>query len=388
MTDTDLYLRHVAGEVVATQQIRDVSGGMLPVYYRRREEGELLVSSSVVSLIHDSGEFQRNPDFSPPEWFEMARSRNVRFRDAPLRWLSSGLTYSTPDPKWYASWQTADRRVFKLHPHEKVTEEGATIQFEPSPSIENTEELARGTANAMSDGIRRIEREYPDAQHVVLTGGRDSMLIHLVPKRDPNNWHVFSGAPNHTLVQEWVETNGIHVNDFHVDSKKNKESLDIIREKVIGGDLFSDQRHIRWVPKLKKISKRYDYKTFFWIGTEGDTFLSYNDEYQGGTSQQFWRMQHSRAPSWQGNCHQTYFNVIGAPFLSVYHLPEVREFVEGFSVGVLGRGEDARGRVASILSEKEIVWPSINPGPPPYKYEKDVKSKEMYYEHVRKYTQI
>lgn len=386
MRNVDLHLKYDAGQIVETDRIIDATGGMNPVYYMQSGDA-LQVSSSAASLIRASDGFRRNEDFCPPEWFEMSRGRMAQFLDAPLRWLSGGLEYSTPDPRWYASWQTVDRRVFKLRPHEVVTPKSSHVEFDPDPVIDSKSALATEAARSMAEGIRWIEKKYPDAQHVVLTGGKDSLLIHLVPKENRGNWHVFSGQPNYPVVVEWLESNDLNVGDVYEDDSVNRESVDALRRKIVASDLYSDPRHIRWLPKLKKVVSSYEEKVLLWTGTEGDTFFSYHSDYQSGPAQKFWRLQQFRAPSWQGNFHQTAFNFTGAPVLSVYHTPQMIEMINGYDPKVISKGDDIRGDIGIELAG-DVVWPSSNPSPDAYYYEEGLNSHSIYHSYLRNDSSI
>ncbi|MYL66711.1 hypothetical protein [Halorubrum distributum] len=380
LNSLEFHLDYPAGKVLEVDQLEDVTGGMNPVYYRRTGD-TLRVCSSVARLIQDSGEFYRNPDFNPPEWFQQTVPGSVSPLHNPITWIQNRFKES--NPSWYANWQTVDKRIYKLRPHESVTADSSTINFSPNPAISSKAELAERVAGALTAFINRIESEYPDVQHVIFTGGKDSQIIHLVPKLDESNWHVFSAEPNYGIVMDWLESNDIKFCDSHTADTDNHETLDMLRAKIKASDLYSDPHHLRWLPVLNKIADRYESRVFFWSGTEGDTYLSYHPDYQGETREVFWRQQFSRAPSWQGNTHQVTFNFTGAPQISPYHSPEMWDVLRDYDPKLISTDDDVRPRIGDILSDG-VSWPDRNPGPPTLEYETGINSHALYFEQVRK----
>lgn len=382
MKDIDVYLKYPARRIVKSQELVDVTGGIIPVYYMR-DGDSLLVSSSAAELIRASDGVQRNVDFHPPEWFSTSRSDDIELRGkrifGDIRLAT--IKESPPDPSWYASWQTADRRVFKLRPHETVSMEHSRIEFDPTSGIRSKVKLAERVAEGLTASVQWIETKYPDAQHVVLTGGMDSMLIHLVPKKNNKNWHVFSGDPNYEIVLDWLATNDLQVGDVYRGDSINRETMDELRRKIAASDLYSDPRHIRWLPHLKQIANSYDERVIIWTGTEGGAFFAFHPVYHQGPAQRFWRLQQSRAPSWQGNYHQTAFNFTGAPVLSIYHTPHMVELMSAYDPEVISRGDDIRPMIGRELAGA-IEWPTSNPGPEPYSYEKGLQSHAIYYNYL------
>lgn len=384
LTDLDLHLDYPSGEIIEVDEITDITGGINPVYYTR-VDNTLRVCSSAAELIRDAGTFHRNPDFNPPNWLQQSRLSGVNPLREPFTWLRSKI--KAPDPSWYASWQTADKRIFKLRPHESITPESAVIEFEVEPTISSKQELAERVAGALTTFIHRIESEYPDTQHVVFTGGKDSQLIHLVPKLGESNWHVFSAEPNHGIVMDWLESNSIPFGDSYTADSENHETLEVLRKKIRASDLYSDPRHLRWLPILDDITNRYESPVFFWSGTEGDTYLSYHSGYQGGTREQFWRQQFSRAPSWQGNSHQVTLNFTGSPQISPYHSPEMWNVFQEYDPKLISPGDDVRQYIGDILSDG-VTWPDRNPGPSAVNYEKGIDTHSLYFEQLIKSSEL
>lgn len=70
--------------------------------------------------------------------------------------------------------------------------------------LRDHDEFAQRTAEHLIRFVNRVEEASPDHEHVIVTGGKDSYLISLVPKRT-DNWHVLSFDPNYPLVTEFAE---------------------------------------------------------------------------------------------------------------------------------------------------------------------------------------
>jgi hypothetical protein len=87
------------------------------------------------------------------------------------------------------------------------------------------------------------------------------------------------------------------------------------------------------------------------------------------TKEKFFNTHLNTFPGWQGNIQQTYSNYIGCPFLSPYYLKDMWfELFAHLDPLTVPCGQDLRPRLGEILSNRDITWPTQNPGPLPYKY--------------------
>lgn len=392
ITTHELYLETEAGEVVETKEVEDVNAGMYPCYYRQFED-RLQVSNSVVALIKEIGNLDLNENFNPPNYLEehpipQLYRKHVMSRFSHIRGttrLLSILGKLEPDA-WYESWETIDNRIKKLKAFETVYQNGESeINFEPDFSL-TKEELISKTARNLKEYIHEMEERYPEHEHVILMGGKDSQLIGLVPKKNPENWSVFSSEPNYPLVKEFIEKNNLTINRLFHHDNENDKSLSFLKKKIKASDLYSDPTHMRWPDQLKKISEEFDGKCIFYSGTEADTFYTYFKDFHKDGKDYFKNHFH-RAASWQATHHQLAKNISGCPQISPYHSQQMWENVyRHYDPNIIEKGDDLRPRIAEELRDGSIWFPNRNPGPDGIDYQnlEDIDTKSIYLNEIEK----
>lgn len=405
ITSFELYLKYPPQQVVETRCIEDVGCGMYPCYFLRKKD-KLKVSTSVVSLILDSGKFKINSKFKPPDFMaekiqkyagsnNFEKMLNVFFLAIVKRkpWilkiaLKKYLNFFLPNIsginswKWntyYATWKTIDRRINKLRPFEQVTLTRNNITFKPDFKVNSKNELINKSIYYLKKFVNKIEKDFPSYNHIVMTGGKDSQIILLIPKLNNDRWHIFSAEPNYQLVKQWIEVNRIKINNNFIHNNLNEESHEDFKGKILCGDLYSDPRHIRWMPTLKKIANKFDNKCIFWIGTAADAIYKYYSPFHAYGKRNFFKVHRIRVASWQGNYHQIFKNFVGSPLLSPYHSEEIwRELYQHLDPSIIRKNTDLRVEIGEKLFGSSIKWLDKNPGPGPYKYNYDFKLYDTY----------
>lgn len=397
LTSFDLYTKYPLGGVLKADTLIDNCCGMNPCYYIEGEYG-LKVSTSVMSLIVDSQSFELNPDFRPPKFFLHPWQRNtVVFSRAILDLIEKKLhntsflkskalakvkSMVSPEIKtilWsphqpsYISNKTIDSRIRKIRAFESVGTLANSFNPALDGSIKDLDVYIDKSVHYLCKSINDIEKQYPDKQHIILMGGKDSQLISLIPKLNDENWHVFSAEPNYPLIRDWLSTNDIKVNKLFFHDGGNEETIDEFKNKIICGDLYTSPIHIRYAPALKKIAKEFNNECIFWLGSMPRRSSLYDGVHaQNGHSKkrkEFFNSHFNSFPAWQGNIQQTYSNYIGCPFLCPYYLNDIwSELYVHIDPGMIEKGIDLRPRLGEALAGREIVWPEGNPGPTPYKY--------------------
>lgn len=374
-----MYTSLCNDDVLFTREFVDESAGMYPCYYYRADAG-LYVSTSVVRLIHHKGTFILNRNFKPGPW----KLREPKPLAASLfrgRFLHRFTRKKQPVCDWYNTHETIDGEVCKVRPFERVTFGDSTIMPQPQGACISDAEFVEKTALYVQKFINDIETEYPEHNHIVLTGGKDSQLILLADKRNAARWNVFSSEPNAPLVKQWISDNGISINRIYEHDGRNEETGADLSEKIAAGDLFSNPRHMRWLPTLKRIGAELVGGCFFWVGTLGDTLMAFHKSYHRGSLNDFFDMQCTRGAAWQGNAHQVHKNFTGCACLSPYHSKEIWDNVFfKYDYAGMREGTDFRGRIGEALAGRTMSWPDSNPSPPLYMYEKDV---DLYRHYVR-----
>jgi hypothetical protein len=396
MNTLDLYLDTPPGTVVKTSEISDVACGMYPCYYRQADS-EVWVSTSAATLAGELGTLHRDRAFTIPDYihkladaqrcstdsvlssdlFNSARSIiRSHLPDDAVETLTRLNILSSDAAPWYEPWNTIDNRIRRLRPFETVTPASSDRAFDLTYSLCDRDELAHRTAEHLTRFINRIEEEYPDYEHVVLTGGKDSQLISLVPKRT-DNWHLFSADPNYPLVKRFVKRNDIDINTVFRSDNTNKERLADLRRKLVCSDLMSDPTHIRWQVELQRVVEELGGDCILWLGTEAEAFNTYHPDFH--EADDYFQKHFTRPASWQANFHQTTANFAGVPVLSPYHSEAIwKELYRHYDPNLATADMDIRPQIGAILHDDDVWWPDSNPGPDTYTYDLDVDASELF----------
>lgn len=374
-----MYTSLCAEDVVRADVCVDESAGIYPCYYYK-QDGDLCLSTSVVSLIKQKGRLNLNREFRPERW--RLRERCGQHGPALLDRLLGGFTgRNRPVCDWYNTHTTIDTEIFKVRPFETVTCNSNTVAAVPRGDFVSDSVFIEQTSWYMNKFINDIEHKFPDYSHVVLTGGKDSQMILLAHKVNNARWNVFSSEPNASIVKQWISDNSIVVNRIYEHDGRNEETPADLSSKIAAGDLFSNPRHLRWLPTLKRLGAALGGKCFFWAGTMGDALMAFHKSFHQRSLEAFYAKIFSRCITWQGNAHQVHKNFTGFPCLSPYHSREIWENVFfRYDYASLREGTDFRGRIGEMLAGRTISWPDANPSPPLYIYEKDV---DLYRHYVR-----
>lgn len=389
ITSLDLYLDWPAATVHNVAELRDVGAGVYPCYYMRADGG-LKVATSAAALAAASGRFEPDRQFDPPDYLALARPKSVRRVPSKVLELL-GLRERRSWLPFHVSERSPDARVRKLRPFERVSPSGERVFFRPDRSLSEADALVRRSAELMTRFVQGIERRFPEHVHVIMTGGKDSQLIWLVPKLAPDRWHVFSSYPNDRIVSEWLERNdrmpagGILRHD-----NQNDETRADTERKVACSDLYSDPRHIRWLPFMRSIAEEHGGRCIFWGGTMSSPahiYKGHGVEDFSDDPDRMWRSHFERTASWQGNYHQTFFNFVGCPYLSPYHSPEIwSELFVHLDPRAIGWGSDLRDALGQALAGRPVWWSEENPGPEPYSYTFYLNGRTAYRRYVQRLT--
>ncbi|MGH9493389.1 MAG: toprim domain-containing protein [Candidatus Sulfotelmatobacter sp.] len=246
-----------------------------------------------------------------------------------------------------------------------------------------------GPEQLMTRFVQGIERRFPEHEHVVMTGGKDSQLIWLVPKLAPDRWHVFSSYPNDRVVSEWLERNDLMpAGGILRHDNQNDETRADTERKVACSDLYSDPRHIKWLPFMRTIAEEHGGRCIFWGGTMSSPahiYKGHEVEDFSDDPDRMWRSHFERTASWQGNYHQTFFNFVGRPYLSPYHSPEIwNELFVHLDPRAIRWGGDLRDALGQELAGRPVWWTEENPGPEPYSYTFFLNGRTAYRRYVRR----
>jgi len=397
LTSFDAYTKYPLGQVLEADTLDDVCCGMNPCYYML-DGGRLKVSSSVVSLILDSGRFELNPDFKPPRfvmhpWQRSAldfarttidaiekklRSTSILQSQAVRKIKSMAPTdvktfLWNPHYSAHVSCDSIDSRIRKVKPFESVSADKSVTLLKLDYTVTNLDEYLSMSAQLMRKTINDIEAAFPQKKHIILMGGKDSQLISLIPKLNDSNWYIFSADPNYAITKSWLEQNHIRVAKIFAHDGRNEERMTDFKRKIICSDLYTNPIHIRYLPTLEKLVHDFAGECIFWVGSMPRRASLYDASHRKPeepiNNDQFFQTHLSAFPGWQGNIQQTYSNYLGCPFLSPYYLEEMwLGLYAHLDPAIIASGQDYRPRLGELLAGRKIVWPTQNPGPTPYQY--------------------
>ncbi len=397
LTSVDLHLRFPAEAVVETDALEDSACGIYPCYYRRLPD-RLRVSTSALALIADAGTLEINPSFRPREYLlgDNVHARFVRGTAALPYGLKEWVKRVLPiamlhhlarNRFWYESWDTMDVRVRKLRPFERVTPTESTDTFAPDFSLRSSNALMEGVCAHLVRFVRSIEAAFPNHDHVMMIGGKDSQILALIPKAQPERWHVFSAAPNCALVHQWLAWNGVKTGQVFGHDNRNEETKEATERKIVCSDLYSDPRHMRWLPALKRIADAFEGRCIFWSGSAGDALhvgRPHHRRYQHANPRGFFDIHLTRVPCLVGNYHQVVKNFTGCPLLCPYHSAELWHNVYlHHGPAVIPTGTDLRPRIGERLAGRPIRWLEKNPWPEPYRYDRPFHARQICLRHLQ-----
>lgn len=395
----ELYLKYSANQVIETDGIIDVGCGIYPCYYYRCKQ-KLYVSTSVLALIEHLGNFKKNTNFkprdfynNPPRAYYKSRFRNIFININTKSWLKQKALHGlhvflkkiskvikfniidflfkveyVKEADWHFDYQTIDKRIIKLKAFEEVTINKSRCHLTYKPLTDSKEIIINKAAKLISNYINDIEKAYPNHHHVILTGGMDSQLIWLAPKLDKAKWSCFTSEPNVQVVSKWLKLNGIKPIHFFKHEDDNKDTLEVLKRKTMCSDLFSDMSHLRWMPKMKEIACQFDNKVIFWGGTAADAIFKYYPDFHKNKNT-FYKLHAERVASFQGNYHQVFKNYTDCPYLSPYHSEEIwRDLFLKMDPLFIKSDGDVRKILGEIIASRQVEWVDENPSPKAYKY--------------------
>lgn len=248
-------------------------------------------------------------------------------------------------------------------------------------TVRSKAEYAERIAEAMRLDVSAIENRYPDYQHVVMCGGKDSLNILLLPWK--TKLIVLSAAPNYPLVESFVLRNGLP----HSVVELKDQDTSTLQAEILYNACFTNLEHCRWTGELKAFVDGYGGKAIVWKGQMADAFTTpnwrtyahstnviaqyYKKHIEGLVRRQSpadlqRRSLHAswhRGAMWQGAHMSLLRSVCGALFLSAYHgeaMTKVFSEVD-FTAAVK---DDVRPLVGGILHGSPVSYPDTNPRPP------------------------
>lgn len=289
-----------------------------------------------------------------------------------------------------AAADAVDARKFR-YPHDdrtldrRVTRIGGPLSCEAKPY--GCDEAIDRLAEAMIGHRRRVTAANPDAEHVVLTGGADSLNLLLID--GGRNTIAASAEPNFPLVQQFVRRNGLDIDVVRLDDDADEEQMRHEIRCTFGLVRYDD---IRWGTSMRRIADASRRPVVFWQGSMGGTLLggrsarycrsvyryrTFSERYLRSSRPRLWRGSGRRdlarrqrlsdalwlrGAHWQGGSHAVLRAICGALVASGYHGPDTYDVLA--RLPLVPTGSDWRPALGRRLAGGEVWYPDANPFPP------------------------
>jgi hypothetical protein len=307
---------------------------------------------------------------------------------------------STRGHRYFASVETIDRDILRV---------GGPLALAPAPDIAAPDQYAEEVAAALRADVAAVERA-SDAAPFVLTGGRDSLNLLLLPWKQRVT--ALSARPNFPLVERFVRANGL---DIEVRELTDPEDASALDREVLENTCRADLQHYRWGASLRRIALEHGGRVIFWKGQLGDVVMTpFWKKYAVDTSgpRDFARKVYARTDfllpraiqgaiarrllvprlmrslwlrgaNWQG-AHMTVIRgTSGALVMSAYHGARVQAVIA--RVDLVGAAqEDVRARIGARLLGRPVAYPTENPAPPPSVFRRGLASATRFVERIER----
>ena len=360
---TEQMVWNIHGTVV--WKAKSFSGS--PVFYPVYKYGEFY-SYSMLALILKKGFLRLN-------------QRAVKAAERPDFLCQTGL-------------ETIDRDIVRIgHVHR--------CEFK----IQDADMYAWRIATALKHDIATIEEKHSVFKNIVLCGGKDSLNLLLLPWENPTV--AVSAAPNFELVKAFVRKNQL---DYEVIRLRDPYDKEFLEHEVLEACCRADLTNWRWGVSLRDLALKYDRKIIFWKGQVADlyttdkwkTFMHPRRRFEEFVRRVYKHLEKplpftinraigrflqpsviqatwSRCSVLQG-CHMAFIREItDCLTLSGYHGNEMIKVWEEVDLGFAAQ-RDMRNLVGRHLHGKDVIYPMINPAPPPSKIRIGMSSPSKFIE--------
>lgn len=287
---------------------------------------------------------------------------------------------------YYSGPETVDTEITRI---------GGPLK--PHFTIRSTHEYIGAICAAMKDDVARVENRYPEYTNIILTGGKDSENLALLPWKNPTI--ILSGPPNYELNVQFAKENRLPYRvlplyEYDYSTKDIEAAENSCRMSLV---------HARWTSRLRLLVEEHNGRVIFWAGQVADAFTTpywrtlvipgqdpdawprrlrpYRVRAKlqelwarhGFLQKRFFEALWYRCAMWQGTHMSVVRQATGALMLSAYHGSEMQKVLANVDLYSTVK-EDIRPQIGESLFGRKVWYPSINPSPPPSVFRADWSS--------------
>ena len=273
-----------------------------------------------------------------------------------------------------------------LLPVNRITRIGGPLSIS-AKRYRTEKDFVSTMAIAMAKDIEIVESRLKDYTNVILTGGKDSLNMLLLPWRNPVI--VASAAPNAVLVQEFINRNNLPHQFVEL---RNDDDNSLLKEEMLSNCGRINIQHMRWQRQCRDLGYSLDGKALFWGGSLGDSFmttkwrtiqeirlaveqrqlsarikrfieLKFYKAFPLKLQQRYFNVVWNRMAMWQAVSKAIHREVTGCLSLSGYHGDNV---LQCLSDTVLADcvNTDVRVLIGAAIAGRPVEYPAENPSPP------------------------
>ncbi len=309
----------------------------------------------------------------------------IKYSSKILKYLNNGLVENFLPPEVFI-----DKEIKRI---------GKPIELN-SKIIQNEIDFIKRFSEALIKDIKYLEFIHPDSTFIILTGGKDSLNLLLLP------WKAkivaVSQEPNYSLVVKFCLENKLNIEVLKLDGEE-VDNLDIISKDVLFGCCRIGLADVRWSQSILNIKKHLNVnqenKVVVVSGALADSFTTplffkYKSKWQtsyisrlvnrvSSVRFKFFNTLWIKGAQWQGVFHGVIRESTNTPNYSAYHGRNVIKVLSetDFEKSVK---TDIRADIGRFIYGKDIVYPSSNPSPPSWSTRKKYSSINYFKEVLNK----
>lgn len=266
------------------------------------------------------------------------------------------------------------------------------------PTIKEEAHFSKEIITALKEDIEILEKRHPEANFCILTGGKDSLNLLLLPWKNPV--YALSSQPNYQLVKTFCEINELNIPVVELGGEETDTKAMLDRDILFGCCRMGlgDMRWNQCLCDIKFDSKFNGKELILIIGALADAFTtSYHLKWKCFWQETPWfkkgllkdlfpenyyKTAWLRGAQWQGVCQGIMRESTGILNYSGYQGPSITNLLAKTDLRKAVT-RDMRHLIGDSLLGRSVIYPSINPSPPKWKSRDIFSSKFAWLEALR-----